>query len=65
MDSHQCFDLAGIQAEDIRRWFINAGLTEVVVDDIGQKCRAASKSGGRPTAITIFAASGRKSGGES
>lgn len=50
----------GFKRDDMHRWFVEAGLNDVAVAGIGQKCRATSKSLGETTDITIFAASGRK-----
>lgn len=50
----------GFKHENVKRWFVEAGLENVAVQRIGQKCRATSSSGCETTAISIFAASGRK-----
>ncbi|MFO1431757.1 MAG: class I SAM-dependent methyltransferase [Candidatus Competibacteraceae bacterium] len=49
----------GFQRSDIRQWFEQAGLEEVVVDGVGHDCCAASTPG-EQAAISIFIASGRK-----
>lgn len=50
----------GFKHDDVRRWFLEAGLKDVAVQGIGQKCRATSNARGETTAIRIFAASGHK-----
>jgi ubiquinone/menaquinone biosynthesis C-methylase UbiE len=50
----------GFERDDVRRWFVEAGLNDVAVVSIGQECRATSSCGSVTTAIGIFAASGRK-----
>ncbi len=50
----------GFKRSDIRQWFEQAGLKEVIVDCVGQDCCAASTQG-EQAAISIFIASGRKS----
>ncbi|HSP17688.1 MAG TPA: class I SAM-dependent methyltransferase [Thermoanaerobaculia bacterium] len=50
----------GFKRDDVHRWFVEAGLSDVAVAGIGQKCRATSKSLDDMADITIFAASGRK-----
>ena len=49
----------GFKRSDVRQWFEQAGLEEVVVDCVGQDCCAASTQG-EQAAISIFIASGRK-----
>jgi len=49
----------GFDRQDLRAWFRDAGLTDVRVDDLGDKCRATS-TGGSDAAISIFIASGRR-----
>lgn len=50
----------GFEHDDIRRWYLEAGLHDVAVQPIGQTCRATSDSRDETTDISIFAASGRK-----
>lgn len=50
----------GFKRDDVHRWFAEAGLNDIAVAGIGQKCCATSKSLCETTDITIFAASGRK-----
>jgi len=47
----------GFERRDVERWFLNAGLTAVIVDCIGQKCCTQSDQG-EDAAISIFVASG-------
>jgi len=47
----------GFARDDVRTWFRTAGLTDVRVDDLGDRCRATSTGGGE-AAIGIFIASG-------
>ncbi|HYM61132.1 MAG TPA: class I SAM-dependent methyltransferase [Thermoanaerobaculia bacterium] len=54
----------GFKHDDIRRWFLEAGLHDIAVLGIAQECRVKSDSGCETAAISIFAASGRKWGGE-
>jgi len=49
----------GFARDDIRTWFGDAGLADVRVDDLGDRCHATS-SGGFYAAISIFIASGLK-----
>jgi len=50
----------GFKREDIKRWFIAAGLENVVVDCVGEDCCAESSCGGDYARISIFVASGEK-----
>ena len=50
----------GFKHDDVRQWFLEAGLKEVAVRGIGQNCRPTSKCGSEKVSISIFAASGRK-----
>jgi len=49
----------GFKREDVRRWFEEAGLNNVIVDCIGESCCAQS-SCGEHASISIFVASGEK-----
>lgn len=49
----------GFEREDVRRWFREAGLTDVKVDCVGEDCCARSEDG-KDAAISIFVASGTK-----
>jgi ubiquinone/menaquinone biosynthesis C-methylase UbiE len=50
----------GFEFDDIRRWFVEAGLRDVSVSEIGQNCTSTSNCGSERAAISIFAAAGRK-----
>ena len=50
----------GFNREDIRHWFIEAGLKNVFVDCVGEKCCTKSSSNGESVEITIFVAKGEK-----
>lgn len=50
----------GFKFDDVRRWFVEAGLRDVSVSEIGQNCCVSSACGGDRAAIAIFAAAGRK-----
>jgi len=50
----------GFKSEDIRKWFIEAGLKEVIVDGVGKNCCAQSGHGDEYANISIFVASGEK-----
>ena len=49
----------GFKREDVRRWFEEAGLKNVIVDCAGESCCAQS-SCGEHASISIFVASGEK-----
>ncbi len=50
----------GFRRDDIRRWFEEAGLRDVVVDCVGENCCAASSCGKDHAKISIFVASGAR-----
>jgi arsenite methyltransferase len=50
----------GFRREDVRRWFIQAGLKRVRVDSIEENCCASSSCGSESVTIGIFVASGEK-----
>lgn len=50
----------GFKREDIRKWFIEAGLREVIVDCVGESCRSQSRHGDEYADVSIFVASARK-----
>lgn len=50
----------GFRREDVKRWFIDAGLKDVVVDCVGENCCAPSCSGDEHASVSIFVASGKK-----
>ncbi|KXG73927.1 class I SAM-dependent methyltransferase [Thermotalea metallivorans] len=50
----------GFNRKDIKEWLIDAGLTDVVVDCIGQNCCTQSICSNEKAAISIFVASGNK-----
>ncbi len=53
----------GFKHDDLRRWYREAGLAEIEVRSIGEKCRPTAECG-TTVDISIFAASGRKRVGE-
>ncbi len=50
----------GFEREDIRQWFGEAGLKNVVVDGVGESCCSQSSFGSEYAGISIFVASGEK-----
>ncbi|MBI1926914.1 class I SAM-dependent methyltransferase [Candidatus Poribacteria bacterium] len=50
----------GFEREDIRQWFREAGLKNVVVDCVGESCCGQSSCGSESASISIFVASGEK-----
>ncbi|MDP4147258.1 MAG: class I SAM-dependent methyltransferase [Bacillota bacterium] len=50
----------GFNRDDIKKWFLEAGLTNVSVDCVGENCCAKSNCSKEKAAISIFAASGSK-----
>ena len=50
----------GFKREDIRKWFIEGGLNNVVVDCVGEDCCAQSSRGEESANVSIFVASGEK-----
>lgn len=50
----------GFEREDVRRWFEEAGLKNVVVDCAEETCCAQSESGEGMARVSVFVASGEK-----
>ncbi len=50
----------GFKRDDVRRWFEEAGLKNVVVDCVGENCCADSTCGQGSAQVSIFVASGEK-----
>ncbi len=50
----------GFRREDVKRWFIEAGLKRVIVSCLGENCCAQSSRGDEYAKVGIFAASGEK-----
>lgn len=50
----------GFKREDVRQWFIDAGLKNVSVDCVDSKCSADSSQGNEHASVTIFVAGGEK-----
>ncbi|MEW6733242.1 MAG: class I SAM-dependent methyltransferase [Acidobacteriota bacterium] len=50
----------GFKREDVKNWFIAAGLHNVVVDYIGENCTVPSQTSVDQACISIFVASGEK-----
>lgn len=50
----------GFKREDIKRWFKEAALKEVVIDSVGESCSSQSLSGDEEARISIFVAKGEK-----
>ncbi|MGD0154095.1 MAG: methyltransferase domain-containing protein, partial [Thermacetogeniaceae bacterium] len=50
----------GFRRDDIRQWFKEAGLQNVVVDYVGESCCSQSECGCASASVSIFVASGEK-----
>lgn len=50
----------GFKREDVRRWFEEAGLKNVIVDCVGESCCSKSSCGDEYASISLFVASGEK-----
>ncbi|WP_287582769.1 class I SAM-dependent methyltransferase [Candidatus Borrarchaeum sp.] len=50
----------GFKREDVKLWFIKAGLKEIMVDCVGENCCAPSCCGDEYASVSIFVASGKK-----
>ncbi len=50
----------GFKREDVRRWFEEAGLKNVIVNCVGESCCAQSSCGDEQANISMFIASGKK-----
>lgn len=50
----------GFEREDVRMWFENAGLKNIVVDCIGEECSCSSEDENEKMSISIFYAYGEK-----
>jgi ubiquinone/menaquinone biosynthesis C-methylase UbiE len=50
----------GFKRQDIRQWFLEAGLKDVVVDCVGEDCCSLSECGTDYASISIFVACGEK-----
>jgi ubiquinone/menaquinone biosynthesis C-methylase UbiE len=50
----------GFDRGDVAKWLAEAGLSEVAVGDIQERCTSDSESGAETASITIFAASGTR-----
>jgi len=50
----------GFRREDVRQWLLGAGLQQVLVDCVGEKCCAASECGGDVASVSLFVAVGEK-----
>lgn len=50
----------GFKRDDVKRWFIEAGLKEVEIDCAGENCCTHSICGNEHASISIFVASGMK-----
>jgi hypothetical protein len=62
LKSEQCDRWLGFKREDIKRWFTQAGLKNVTVDCVGETCSAESSDESEVAAISIFIATGEKTG---
>jgi hypothetical protein len=51
----------GFRRDDVRQWFLDAGLLQVMVDCVGESCCAASESTAEVASVTLFVAVGTKS----
>jgi len=54
----------GFRRDDVRRWFLAAGLLQVTVDCVGECCCAASEGTGEVASGTLFVAAGTKADGQ-
>jgi ubiquinone/menaquinone biosynthesis C-methylase UbiE len=50
----------GFKRENVKRWFLDAGLQNVTIDCVGEDCCAQSDSGTEFASVSIFAACGEK-----
>jgi len=50
----------GFKREEVKRWFIEAGLKEVMVECVGENCCSQSSCGDEYATVSIFVASGEK-----
>jgi ubiquinone/menaquinone biosynthesis C-methylase UbiE len=50
----------GFKREDIKRWFVEAGLRNVSIDCVGENCCAESSCGCESASVSIFVSSGDK-----
>jgi len=50
----------GFKRENIKKWFTEAGLKNVIVDCVGENCCAQSSHGDEYASVSIFVASGEK-----
>ncbi len=50
----------GFERNDLEKWFREAGLSDVSVKDVGEKCCAESACGTESASVSIFVASGVK-----
>ncbi|MFQ5893019.1 MAG: class I SAM-dependent methyltransferase, partial [Nitrospinota bacterium] len=50
----------GFKREEVRRWFVEAGLHDVRADGVGEHCCAQSRDGDEFVSISIFVAFGEK-----
>ena len=48
----------GFERSDLERWFREAGLSGVSMEDVGEHCGAESARGTESASVSIFAASG-------
>jgi len=60
LHTEHCDRWMGFDRPDVARWLVEAGLTEVSIDCVGENCCAASQSGCGEAAVSIFVASGMK-----
>jgi ubiquinone/menaquinone biosynthesis C-methylase UbiE len=58
--TEHCDRWMGFDRPDVARWLVEAGLTEVSIDCVGENCCAASQSGCGTAAVGIFVARGMK-----
>ncbi len=52
----------GFKRQDVRAWFLQAGLTDVIVGEVGEDCCAKSNDSDCSARVSIFVASGVKKG---
>jgi hypothetical protein len=50
----------GFKREDVKAWFLRAGLKDVEVASVGENCCATSECGCQRATVSIFVACGKK-----
>ncbi len=60
LKTEHCDRWMGFKRDDVKRWFIEAGFKEVMVECVGENCCTQSICGDEYASISIFVASGEK-----